>query len=804
MLLNYLKIAYRHLMRNKIIAFIQVAGLSVGLACVILVGLYVWHEFTYDQHNRHADRIYRLTLTLNTGDEAEKEMARCPSPLAPTLQANFPRSIESTVRFFNYWGLGFNIQSEDHVFREVNFAFADSTVFEIFDFEFSAGQAETALDGPGRVVITETAARKYFPHRDPLGKIIRVNNGYDLQVTGIVEDWPSNSHFHFNFLASYSTLRTLPWRRSLSDWHDDFCYAYVLLTPETKPADFEHQIAAFGEQFLPSRNQHNSQPGLQPLRSIHLDSHLGEELEPGGNRRACFILISIALFILTVAILNAVNLTTARASTRIKEIGMRKLFGSQRVHLIGQFFSESLLINFFALLIAGVLVELALPTMGRLTGVAVTLPNVLEPAALVALIGVLLVTSMLASLYPAFFLSRAKPLAFLKGSLLVGSRGHGRQLFVGIQLAIAMFLMIATLVIRQQLQHIQAFDTGFRRQDIVVLPVNQTEIAGSHYDAFITKITADPAIEQASGIRTIAGYEYIAEGFASVDNAAIGGEQMVPFLLVRQHFTETFDLQLVAGRDFSPDVATDGNRAILVNDAFVRHYGWQRDEALDREFVHRGWGRLHIVGVVTDFNFESLHEPIKPLILKLIWPHRQHALTDYLAVRIAPGQHAAAIAALERAWYQFAPNDAFQYDDLDAWLTRFYGDEQMLGHVAGALAVIALLISVLGILGLISFVVRQRTKEIAIRKVLGASVGRVMGLVSVEIVVTGLIAAIVAWPVAYLAAAHWLNNFAYRVALSGSVFVLATVIVLLVTFSSVWIEAYLAAVTNPVDALRDE
>ena len=802
---NYLKTALRNMARNKLYSILNVSGLSIGLACFILIGLYIIHEKSYDRFHKNSRNIYRVVKTSNLESGVIRNSATVPSLLATSLKSEYPGLLKDVVRFWHYWGLGFNVQYKDNIFKEVNFAFADSTVFNIFDFEFLIGNPNDALSAPYSVVINETAASKYFGNANPIGKLLRINDGYDVHVTGIVRDLPSQSHFHFDFLAAFSTLDQMPWRRYLDNWREDFCYTYLLLNDGVSAEMLNEQFPAFYKKYIPPEQQARNSFSLQRLVDIHLKSNLEDEIEIGSQTGyiQIYILFSIALFILIIAIINYINMTTAYYSTRVKEIGVRKVLGSQRSQLVFQFIGESAILCFMALLLSLVIVKAILPIFSAVIGKTMSLSLVNPVQLFISLLGLGILISFIAGIFPAFYISGFHPIAVLSSLFKTDmKKGLGRKALVVSQLIIASLLIIGSLMISRQFDYINKYNVQFDRDNIIILPVNSTPIAHDHYDPFLNKITQNPAIVNATGMRTVVGFEHIKEPFSIKGNPA--SQQMIPFYLVRHNFIETFGVEVVAGRNFSKKFSTDETEAILINQTMAKQLDWSEDEAVGKMLNHPGWGELKVIGIISDFNFESLHSTIKPLVIKLIWPWRQAPLTDYIAVRMNTKNIKNTVQFIGDTWKKFAPNSAFDYYFLDKKLDQFYRTEATLSKASSLFTLLAIVLACFGLLGLISFITQRKSKEIALRKVLGASVGKIVGLISKEFIFLIVIANLIAYPIAFIAVNIWLQNFAYRIHVSFWIFAQAALITFFASMLAIVFHTLKAAYTNPVDYLRYE
>jgi len=802
---NYLKTTLRNMARNKLYSILNISGLSIGLVCFILIGLYIIHEKSYDRFHKNARNIYRVVKKSNLENGVVRNSATVPSLLALSLKMEYPGIVNDVVRFWHYWGLGFNIQYKDNIFKEVNFAFADSTVFNVFDFEFLIGNPEDALNAPYSVVITESAATKYFGNENPIGKSLRINDGYEVHLTGVVKDLPRRSHFHFDFLTAFSTLYQMPWRGYLENWREDFCYIYILLNDNVSAEMLNEKFPTFIQKYIPSELHAGNSFFLQQLVDIHLKSNLEDEIEIGSQTGyvQIYILFSIALFILIIAIINYINMTTAYYSIRVKEIGVRKVLGSQRIQLVFQFIGESAILCFIALLLSLVVVKAILPIFNAVIGKNLSLSLINPVQLFVSLLGLGILISFISGIYPAFYISGFQPIEVLSSLFKTDmKKGLGRKTLVVSQLIIASLLIIGSLMISRQFDYIHKYNVQFDKDNIIILSVNMTPIAHDHYDAFVNKITENPAIVNATGMRTVVGFEHIKEPFSIKGNPA--SQQMMPFYLVRHNFVGTFGVEVLAGRDFSRKFSTDEIEAILINQTMAKQLGWSEEEAVGKMLTHPGWGELKVIGVISDFNFESLHSTIKPLVIKLIWPWRQAPLTDYLAVRMNTKDIKNTIQFIGNTWKQFAPNSAFDYYFLNKKLDQFYRTEATFSKASSLFTILAIVLACFGLLGLISFITETKTKEIALRKVLGASVAKIIGLILREFIFLIVIANLIAYPIAYFAVNIWLQNFAYRIQVSFWIFALATVFTFFTSFLAIMFHTLKAAYTNPVDYLRYE
>lgn len=796
---NSFKTTFRRLSKSPGLTIINVSGLTIGILCFLLVGIYYQHETSYDRFHKNSHRIYRITSETRSS-QSIKHSVLTPGPLASSLKMDYSPLIEETVRFWNYWGLGFNVQYKDKVFNEIRFTYVDPSIFSVFDFEFVIGDSENALNAPFEVVITESMADKYFGWSDPIGQQLRINDGYNLTVVAVVRDLPVNSHFHFGFLASLSSLEQMPWRRSMEGW-GEFCVTYAMLKAEVSPIELEMQWAQFKSKYLPADSRERIHWHLQNIEEIHLKSHMENEFEHNSQVSHIQLLLIIGSFILIISIINYVNLTTAHSSLRIKEIGVRKIMGSQRSQLIAQFMGEACLTVTSAVLLSLILLPGILPYFLNF------IQKEMEPSLLFSIdlwifyILVGLIVTVLAGSYPAFTLSSLPVGNLFSNTSGFDMRKSGpRKILVIFQISLAAILIICALTVQKQVRFIQNFDTHFSKDQIVILRTNMTPIAHGNYETFVDEITKCHGIQSATGMRTITGFNHLKEGFSTSG----GPFEMIPFFLVRHDFSQTFGMEVLTGRDFSRDYATDSDDAILVNEAFIQQMGWSLDEAVGQPIHHQGWGQLKTIGVVKNFNFESLHSSISPLVIKLIWPRRHEPLTDYIAVRLDPEEPEPYLTVIEQIWKKFAPNSAFDYFFLDDKIETFYASEIVVRNLTALFVPLAIFISCLGLLGLVSFLVVQRSKEFAVRKVFGAQPIRLFQLVVKEFAFLNLYSLIIAWPISFIVASRWLTNFSYRTQTTVNHFIFSFILLGLTSMIAILFHTVNAIRQNPVERLRHE
>lgn len=801
---NYFKIAWRNLRRNKSFSAINIFGLSIGIACCLIIMLFVQDELSYDRYNKKADRIVRVVFRGSINGEKMKEANVMP-PVAQTLKADYPEVVQAT-RLRTDAPL---VTYDDKTFKENEFAFADSNFFQVFTLPFLKGDAKTALTQPNTLVISATTAEKYFGKKDPIGKILSFNNT-SFKITGVMKDIPANSHFHFNLIAS---MVTLPESRDPS-WMTSNFYTYLVLPkgydykkleaklPEEVAKYMGPQIQqAFGMS-LAEFNKKGNGVGLflQPLTDIHLHSDLNYDFEPGSDIRYVYIFGAIALFMLIIACINFMNLSTAGASKRSREVGIRKVLGSLKNELVRQFLLESILLTFIALLLAVVLVYLALPVFNELSGKELNLHFKNNLFLLFGLAGFGLVVGALAGSYPAFYLSSFKPVTALKGKISAGKKSIGlRSGLVVFQFCISVILIVGTTVVYQQLKYIQNTKLGFDKDQVLVL--HETGRLDKNEAILRKQLLQDQRVENVS----ISGY--VPVGPSNGNNNMVYTEdnssQLVKAIKyhVDEQYIPTLDMKLEAGRNFSKDFATDSS-ATIINETAAKTFGWG-EKALGKTltgFKNNQGEKItyHIIGIVKDFHFKSLHERISPLMMAL------GNNSGSMIVKVKTKDIAGLLASVKKEWSQFSNAALFSYSFMDDDFEATYRTEGKLSLILGIFAGLTIFIACLGLFGLVTFTAEQRTKEIGIRKVLGATVPNVVGLLSKDFLKLVIIANVISWPLAWWIMNKWLQDFAYRINISWWIFLLAGLAALLIALITVSFKVIKAALANPVESLRTE
>ncbi len=803
---NYFKIALRNLKKSTGYTVINVAGLAVGLACCLLILLFVRDELSYDRYHEKADQIYRVTLDARLGEQ-EINGPIAPAPMAQTLVNDYPEVVQAT-RLFTYTGETL-VRYEDNQFIEEQFYFADSTFFEIFTFPLLRGDPETALLEPNTVVLTESTARKYFGQDNPMGKTIRVDDEFDYAVTGVVADVPENSHFHFDFLGSLGTLGN---SRNPMWVSNNFRTYFVLAeghSPDALEAKFPAMVQKYAgpqveeilgitvDQFFASGGRFEFH--LQALTDVHLHSNLDYEIEPNGDITYVYAFSIIALLILLIACINFMNLATARSAGRAKEVGVRKVLGSNRRQLTLQFLMESMLLSVIALGVALVLAAVLLPLFNELSGKALQI-DFGDAGLLAGLVGFAVLVGLLAGSYPAFFLASFRIVNVLKGQGQTGLKSSGlRSGLVVFQFVISILLMICTAMVYRQVDYVQTKRLGFAKEHVIVL--ERFDALDAQQEAFKQQIRQHPNVVSVAAAGTLPGRTFGDTSFFP-EGASPDQLRNIRLLFTDFDLLETLDLDLVDGRFFSRDFTTDST-AVILNEAAVKEFGFTLEETVGKRLVSPGFGEdeeqlIPVIGVVKDFHYQSLRDEIRPLGMFI-----GRNLT-YLAVRVQPDDLGGTLAAFESQWQSFAPEQPFTYSFLDNDVDALYRADQRTGNYFIVFAIIAIFIACLGLFGLAAFTAEQRTKEIGVRKVLGASVLSIIVLLSKEFTKLVAIAFVVAAPLAFFAMDRWLQDFAFRVDISWPIFLMAGLAALGIAWLTVSYQSIRAALTNPVEALRYE
>ncbi len=794
-------------MKHKVVSFINVFGLTVGLTCCLLITAYVLNELSYDKYNKNADNIYRVERTFlnpNTKD-LSLQLGTVAPPFGPLLKNDF-KDIQQVTTMLQ---TNLTAKYKENIFDEPNIYFADENLFKVFDFDVWRGNAANALSDPYSAMLTEETAKKYFGNDDPMNKVIRINNQFDFKVTGIYKALPANAHFHPSLMLSFVTLKDTAIygdEQLRTNWGNNSFLTYLLLPKGYDPKKLEAQFPAFQNRHIPADDDGKFKPSdysvlsLKKLTDIHLRSHTDAETEINGDIKRVYIFSAIALFILLIACINYMNLSTARSVLRSKEIGIRKVTGARKGELIAQFLCESVFITVIAMLLALTLTVIGLPWLNKLSDQQLTIADLLNTKVIIAVIAVPFIVGIIAGIYPALFLSSFEPVKVLKGVFKAGGSNISfRKLLVIVQFAISIILIISTVIVFQQLSYIQNKSLGFDKEHIVTMGYNAA--LNDNYQSFKTELLSNPSIKSISmSSRIPTGRLLDAMGSQiNLGNSLAPTKADIKYVQADADFLSTYGIEILAGRNFYNDLSLDTS-SFLINESAVKALGLSSmEEAIGKPFQYGGQNGI-LAGVFNDFNFESLHQRILPIVL---FTGKTNSAYRRISVKIA-GNIPAALSHLERTWKQFLPEVPYQYNFLDERYNKLYDSEQKQAGIFTVFSCIAIFIACLGLFGLSAFTITQRVKEIGIRKVLGASTTTIVQLVSKEFLLLVLLSAILAFPVAWYAMDNWLQSFAYRISIQWWIFIVAAVIALIIAFATISIQAIKAALSNPVKSLRSE
>mgnify|MGYP001170049763 FL=1 len=799
---NYLSIALRNVQRKPGYAFINIFGLAVGMAAFFVISLYISDELSYDSHHENADDLYRMVLTgeFRTGPI---NSARTSPTWGPAAKEEIPE-IRQSVRLKppNQMWL---VARENIKFLEKGFVFIDSTAFDIFSFDLVRGATDQVLAVPFTVVLTETMAEKYFSGEDAIGQYLRLDNAYDFTVTGIMKDVPEQSHFKADFLASLSSLRSpIYGNQFLEQDLNPSIYTYVALNPGADPDVVNAKIDEMvnrrvGPQLEAMGAKISMQ--LQPIESIHLDSHLDNEILPNGSRGTVQALSAIALFILLIACINYMNLATARSAARSREVGIRKTMGAEQGQLIRQFLGESVIVSGIAMVLAIGLVFFLLPVFNTAAGKNLSILSSGMVSAAGIFIGITLVCGLVAGSYPALFLSRFQPAEVLKGSPSSAASGGGlRQTLVVFQFAISIILMVATVVVFRQLNFTRDMDLGFDREQVLVVQLTDPLIR-NEYKNFRDRVKELPSVVSMTGSSSAPGF-FVGNRLIAPDDGAPDDQFMLQAFTSDFDFIETLGIEMVAGRSPSIDYPSDTLGAFIINEAAVSAFGWESAEDALQHRVTVGSGPFggDIIGVFKNFHSESLHEPIEPALVAVA----NEQVYFYALIRMRGGMTREAIDDIGEIWRDLYPAYIYQYSFLEDDVNALYAADLTLGRLFGGFSFLTILIACMGLFGLASFMAERRTKEIGVRKVMGASMGVIMMLLARDFTKFVLIAFIVGSPIAWIGMNRWLDSFQYRVSFGIGNLLLVGLSVLVISLLTVAYQTIKASLANPVDALKYE
>ena len=796
MLKNYLKIALRNFLRYKGYSIINIAGFATGMSVCLLILSFVRHELSYDTYHKDGDRVYRIVLDSRT-PTANRIFAPISPMVAPTLKADFPqveqaaRSLTTSSRL---------VRRGETFFYEDRFMYVDPELFDVLTIPFIQGNPKEALIRPHTLVISERISLKYFGHSNPIGETIEINNE-TFEITGIVVNPPENTHLKYDLIASMETLSG--WGE-MNNWYSTMFYSYLKLRPNVNVEEFSQQVSNLADKYVGEQLKEWGNIDhyfLQPISSIHLHSHIRYEVEASGNPLYATIFSFVGMFILLLACLNFMNLSTARSAKRAKEVGIRKVVGARRLQLVNQFFGESLLVSLLSLGLAMLIAKLTIPVVTRFTGIALNFGQILTPGVILSLICGSILVGLATGTYPALVLSAFRPVSSLKGILRSDSRGFAlRTVLVVFQFVISVILIFGTLVMSSQFEFMKTQHLGFKKEQKLILPLRGGISIQENYESVKDLFSNHPSLSDASVSSTVPGRSVSNFGVSLVGEEDPKNQSM--FHMYFDHdFIPDYGIDMVAGRAFQKDMSTDIAGAFLINEAAVTAFGWSSpEEALGKQLRTGFGGRLNpIIGVTKNFHYRGLQSEVEPLVMEFL-----PEMFRYVTLSINISNLKETLAFIESQWKSMYPNNPFENFFLDTDFDQQYRSDEQVGKIFSIFTVLGLFIACLGLLGLASFTAESRTKEIGIRKVFGASIAGIVIMLSKKFTKWVLLANVIAWPLAYYIMSRWLKNFAHRTDINILIFVLSGLLVLAIALLTVSFQSIRAAHANPVDSLRYE
>jgi putative ABC transport system permease protein len=790
---NYLLLGFRKLKKQKIFSLINILGLTVGITCCLMIFLFIAHELSYDNFHKNGKDIYRVMRVGNLNGTGKEEVAYLSAPYATALLNDYPDAIRQAVRVMPDNDL---ITYKNAAFNEKNIYLTDDNFFQLFNFPLVKGDPATALKDPSSIVLTESTAKKYFGNEDPIGKVIEWNKTIKLKVTGIAKNVPANSHLYFDIVAPLSYYKNAMW---FNQWPNNSMFVYVQLNPNTDPKKLVSRFPKFMDKYMGAfykSEGFSMDLNIDPLKDIYFQSMHFDNVKHG-SKSVVYIFMSIAILILIIACINFMNLATARAADRSKEVGLRKVLGALRKQLIAQFIGEAFLFAIISSILALGLLQLLMPAFNNLLGY--TMPSYwTNPLVYIFIAGVILVVGLLAGSYPALLLSSFSPIDSLKGKLKVGKRGaFFRKTLVVFQFSISVLLIISIAVILKQMNYVQNIDLGFNKEHAVIIRLDNNDISEKKI-LFKHQLENDPSVQDVSLMSGEPGGFHDIYSFKS--EAKPNENVMFNTEFADFEFAKTLGLKVIAGRDLSPQYQTDSLHAVLINRTTANKLGYTPQEAVGKWIINtmRDSLRRNIVGVVEDFHFSSLKDPIQPFVIS---PSDDRRLA---LVRIKSGNLQSTLNRIRNIYTSLAPAYPFEYNFLDEQFNQQYQSEVRQQSILTIFSTIAIFIACLGLFGLASYTAMKKTKEIGIRKVLGSSVENIVILLSKDLLKPVLLGTIIAIPAGYYIMQKWLQSFAYRVTIEWWLFALAALIAILIALVTVSAQAIKAALANPVKSLRTE
>jgi len=813
---DWLKLSLSNLLKNKLYTFLNVLGLSIGVAAFTVLFLLFIHETQYDNFHPNTDNIYRITQEINQRGVGEHS-ASVPFPLGPTLAADYPQHIKRVVRLFNFQSPSLSVSYGDKKFNEQRFFFADSSFLQMFGFTLSAGNPSTALRESNSVILTEATACRYFGNANALGRKLLFQGNIPLEVTGVVAESPRRSHIDFDFVASFATLDQMSVSAFRDNWIWNPCWTYIELQPNAKGEAVEAIFDNFIDSYFPESIAANVRLHLQPIADIHLTSNLDYEISANGDIRYVYIFGGMAVFILLISIINFTNISTAMASARVRSVMVIKAIGASRRELFWFYLWESAIIGGFAVITGFILVEIISPFLTDLSGNPLQGSVLSEQNMLIGILGAGILSSFLAGIYPAYYLSSFEIGNLYYGRLLKVRNGRRfRSILVVVQFSISILLFVTTIVSSRQLAFLRNAKLGFDKEQIVVVPVANSRIV-QVFPEFKEKLESSPAIASVTAMEEVLGKSYQTHEFYNEEK----GSSFYPSIIVTHDFIRTFNIEIIEGRDFisrssksqiyDSDFGVvedmfgyldeDERNAVIINEAMVEYMGWGSPINAIGKTLSRRNSNEKVIGVVKNFHFSSLHKHVAPFIIDLAGENINRNYIKYVAVKIKPDQISQGIETIRKAWTALNPLQAFDYFFLKEKLDKLYIKEQQLKQISIWFTAIAILLACMGLFGLSSFVVEQQRREIGIRKAIGAYDYQLVTYLGMRFLWMILLSVVIAIPISYLLMQQWLSTFPYHIELSADIFLLSSVIILMVSAMAVAYHTIQAARLTPMETI---
>ena len=789
MLKNLIKTAVRHILKHFGYSLLNILGLTLGITSALFLIIYVSDEISYDHYHEKADRIYRVSTSIKEPDDKFTWIS-AQIPFGPQVVNDYPE-VQSFVRFIPMPRALYNF--EDKEFNEENFFYVDSTLFDIFSYKVIKGEVKSALLSPKKIILTEKVANKYFGNSDPIGKTLTTGSD-TYEVTAVIQDVPSNSHFRFDAVASRNNLP-----KQLGSWGNFGVYTYLLFPANFDIKAFETKMQGMYEIYMkPIFGPMNITMSyiLEPITRIHLYSTNANEPEPTGSITYVYIFAIVAIFLVLIAAMNYMNLATARSTKRAREVGLRKVVGSRRSPLVFQFLSESLAFTLISLIFSVVLIIVLLPLFNNLAGKSFNLQVVYSPVVIISLLAIVIIVGIIGGSYPAFFLSRFSPVTVLKGEITQGSAGSlFRKFLVVIQFTVSVVMIICTMIVFTQLNYLKTMDQGFDQKDVISLQLNGPMIR--KYLVLKQGLSENPNVKFVTSTNSPVG-EGSGKLIFNVETDQGMAQRGVNFTIVDQDFIETMGIKIVKGRDFQQDMPSDTLSAVVVNETFVQRMGWKDPIGKKVETGDANTLRARVIGVMKDYHQTGMYNGIESLLLAY------RPLNNIIYIKLSGTETQPTLSFIETKWNEIFPGQPFVYTYLSERFNRQFDADEKRGLIFTLFTILAILIACLGLFGLASYMVEQRTKEIGIRKVFGANENTILRLISRDFLILVSIGIVIAVPGAYYIMSNWLENYVYRTKIGVPLLVSAALLTILITFITISYKAYQAAIMNPANALKTE